>query len=103
MIRFETRLSRAALTLGIVACLAMPAGTAAGETTKVGDYTCKEIMIVSGTDRDIAIAFLQGYVVGTRGESFDPDAIGAAADTFIDQCLDNPTAKALDVLQKAYK
>jgi len=54
---------RRAVSLAAFAGLAFAAGAFASEptTTKdLGDYSCKEIMRLSGEDRDIAVALAHG-------------------------------------------
>ena len=53
------------------------------------------------TSREIAIAFLHGYLLGKSGNSkFDVDVLENQTNTFIEQCLDNPQSKAVDVMMK---
>jgi hypothetical protein len=53
-------------------------------------------MRLSGNDRDIAIAFAHGYVLGKKGTTqYDVDALAQITDRFIDYCLDHPADKAL--------
>jgi len=69
---------------------------------EVASYQCRDVMRMSGKDRDIALAFLHGYVLGTKGEtSFDPEALRAATDLFIEYCLSNPDDVALDAMREA--
>ena len=61
----------------------------------IEQYSCKDVMRDSGANRDVAIAFLHGYLLGKSGSSkFNLDKIRAQTDAFIDRCLDNPTEKA---------
>jgi hypothetical protein len=67
----------------------------------VEQYTCKDIMRESGRNRDVAIAFLHGYLVGKSGTSkFNLETLTKQSNAFIEQCLDNPNAKAEDVMVK---
>jgi len=67
----------------------------------VEQYTCKDVMRESGGNRDVAIAFLHGYLVGKSGVSkFNLETLRKQTDSFIDQCLDNPNAKAEDIMMK---
>jgi hypothetical protein len=67
----------------------------------VDKYTCKEIMRESGSDRDAAIAFIHGYLVGKGGSpTFNVETLEKQTDAFVDRCLDNPNEKALDVMMK---
>ena len=71
-----------------------------GERT-VEQYACKDVMRESGSDRDVAIAFLHGFLVGKSGASkFNIDTLRKQSDLFIDRCLENPNEKALDAMVK---
>ena len=71
------------------------------ETRNVEQYTCKDVMRERGSDRDVAIAFLHGFLLGKSGSStFDRAALHKQTRDFIDQCLDNPGEKAVDVMSK---
>ena len=46
----------------------------------------------------------RGYLLGKKGTTeFDTEKMSEATDKFIEYCLDNPTAKALDVMGKFIK
>jgi|SRR5215831_6534811 len=67
----------------------------------VEQYLCKDVIRESGANRDVAIAFLHGYILGKSGSSkFDLEALHKQTDSFIEQCLDNPAQKAVDVMAK---
>jgi len=64
-------------------------------------FTCKDVMRQPNTSREIAIAFLHGYLLGKSGNSkFNVDVLENQTNTFIEQCLDNPQSKAVDVMMK---
>jgi hypothetical protein len=78
---------------------------AAGETGQVDrtieQYTCKDIIREAGSDRDVAIAFLHGYLLGKSGTSkFNIETLEKQTDAFIERCLDNPQEKAQDAMLK---
>ena len=82
----------------------LSAGTfaAANEMEDVEKYTCKQIMRLDGNDREGAIAFLHGYLIGqSKSSSFGPEKKSEATDKFTDTCLDNPSRKAVDVLRSS--
>jgi hypothetical protein len=95
------------LLAGAVACtmavgLATNANAQDSTMRKVSDYTCKDVMRDSGEGRDIAIAFMHGYLVGKAGATeFDLQLLAKQSDAFIEYCLDNPTAEAMDAMIKA--
>ena len=65
----------------------------------IEQFACKDVMRDSGTNRDVAIAFLHGYLVGKSGSSkFNLEALKKQSDLFIDRCLDNPGEKAVDAM-----
>jgi HdeA/HdeB family len=83
--------------------------TATGHAQQTGDRTieqfaCKDVMRDSGSNRDVAIAFLHGYLVGKSGSSkFNIETLKKQSDQFIDRCLDNPSEKAVDAMSKVKK
>lgn len=67
----------------------------------VEQYTCKDVMREFGADRDVAIAFLHGFLLGKSGGStFNLEFLHKQTNDFIERCLDNPGEKALDVMSK---
>jgi hypothetical protein len=69
---------------------------------EIESYACRDVMRMSGRDRDIAIAFLHGYVLGESGKTaFDAEQLRAATDLFIEDCLSNPDDVALDAMLRA--
>jgi hypothetical protein len=66
---------------------------------KIEQYTCKDIMRESGSNREVAIAFLHGYLLGKSGSSkFNLDTLLKQTDEFVDRCLDNPKERAVDMM-----
>ena len=64
-------------------------------------FTCKDIMLESGANRDVVIAFLHGFLLGKSGSSkFNLDALHKQTDDLIERCLDNPGEKAVDAATK---
>jgi hypothetical protein len=67
----------------------------------VEEYTCKEIIRESGPNRDTAIAFLHGFLLGKSDSSkINIETLTKQTDAFIDKCLDNPNEKAMAVMLK---
>lgn len=63
----------------------------------IEQFACKDMIRDSGSNREVAIAFLHGYLLGKSGNSkFNLDSLKQETDLFIDRCLDNPNEKALD-------
>jgi hypothetical protein len=73
----------------------------ATEERAVENYSCKEIMRENGVNRNTAIAFLHGFLLGQSNSSkFSVETLTKQTDAFVDQCLDNPAAKAVEVMAK---
>jgi hypothetical protein len=67
----------------------------------VEQYLCKDVMRDSGANRDVAIAFLHGFLLGKSGNSkFNLDAVRKQSDDFVEFCLSHPDEKAVDVMAK---
>ena len=65
---------------------------------------CKEVMILTGEDREIAIALAHGYMLGKKNTTrYVPEVLGVATDNFMDYCLDHPADNALVVFEKFTK
>ena len=80
---------------------AAPAWTQDSKERTVEQYTCKDVMRDSGANRDVAIAFLHGFLLGKSGSSkFNLDVLRQQSDAFIERCLDNPAEKAVDAAAK---
>lgn len=80
---------------------AMSGSALASDERDFATQTCKEVMRLSGSDRDISIAFAHGYVLGRKGTTrYDVDALAQVTDRFIDYCLDHPAENALQSFEK---
>jgi HdeA/HdeB family protein len=65
----------------------------------IDQYACKDIVRESGSLREVAIAFLHGYVLGKSGNAqFNLNTLMKQTDTFLDQCIENPNKKAIEVM-----
>ena len=83
-----------ALTLG-------PASAQQDTSRTIEQYTCKDVMRENGANRDVAIAFLHGYLLGKSGISkFNLDTLHKQTNEFIERCLDNPGDKAVEVMSR---
>ena len=91
------------LTLVAVLLAPAPAGAQTKDRT-VDQYLCKDVMRESGADRDVAIAFLHGFLLGKTGKSeFNVDTLRKQSDEFIEMCLQRPNDKAIDVMTAVKK
>jgi len=80
------------------------AGASNEESKSINDYLCKDILRASGNDRDIAIAFMHGYLMGKSGEHvINKPRLSKATDDFIEACLGDANSKAITTLKKQIK
>lgn len=87
----------AVLSLGGTAVIA----DEASETKNLNDYMCKDLMLLSGEDRDIALAFLHGLRLGEKKTTqYVTEELAEATDKYMDYCLDNPRENALAAFRK---
>jgi len=98
-------IARKATLLGSLVLLLAPAfSPAAAQDAKdraVEQFLCKDVVRESGVDRDVAIAFLHGFLLGkSGGAKFNLDALHKQSNDFIERCLDNPGERALDAMSK---
>lgn len=65
----------------------------------IEQYECKDVVRESGVNRDVAIAFLHGFLLGKSGGSkFNLEALHKQTEAFLDRCIYNPTEKAVDAM-----
>jgi len=89
------------LGAGVICVMLGFAPAHAQDTRTVEQYTCKDILREHGSNRDVAIAFLHGFLLGkSGGSSFQVEALAKQTDEFIDRCIDTPQEKAVTVMMK---
>jgi hypothetical protein len=94
-------MNKAHLLIAAALLLAPAAAVAQDKSRTVEQYSCKNVMRETGADRDVAIAFLHGFILGKSGNSrFDLDLLRKQSNDFIERCLDTPGERALDVMTK---
>jgi hypothetical protein len=77
---------------------------ALAQERQVEQYQCKDVMRDSGAARDVALAFLHGYLLGKSGSaSFNLEAIRKQNEAFVERCLMAPTDRAVDVMAAVRK
>ena len=85
----------------VLVCLAMlkPVNAQDSSDRTVDQYQCKDVMRDSGVNRDVAIAFLHGFLLGKSGRAnFNLDAMHKQTDAFVERCLNSPSEKAVDAM-----
>jgi HdeA/HdeB family len=96
---------RAAVILAAgLCCWTAPATAQTATDRTVELFTCKDVMREPNTSREVAIAFLHGWLLGKSGGSkFNVEVLEKQTSAFIEDCLDNPQSKAADVMAKLKK
>lgn len=70
----------------------------------VDQLICKDITRRSGPSREVAIAFVHGYLLGKSGATkFNVTKLAKQTNLFIERCLDNPNEKVIDAISKVQK
>jgi len=70
----------------------------------IQQYACKDVVRESGSNREVAIAFLHGYLLGKSGNAqFNLNDLLKQTDAFLDRCIENPNDKAIDVMAAVKK
>ena len=101
----EPSIKLGTLAIMLAGGLAVSSAQAQGQPDRtVEQFKCKDVMREPDQNREVAIAFLHGFLLGKSGDSkFNVEILEKQTDAFIDQCLDNPQAKAEDVMLKLKK
>ena len=67
-------------------------------------YLCKDVMRMSGDERDLTLSFMHGYFLGKKAATeYVVGTLGKASDDFIEYCLDHPNDIALEAMGKFLK
>jgi len=70
----------------------------------IEQFACKDVMRETNASREIAIAFLLGWLLGTSGATkFNVEVLEKQTNASIEECLDSPQSKASDVMAKIRK
>lgn len=102
MIRNTTKIYSCVAAIAAVAFLA-PCGAFAQNASdrSLDQFTCKQVMREGPAVRETSIAFMHGYLLGkSNSVKFNIETLLKHTDSFIDACLDNPNAKAIDIMAK---
>jgi hypothetical protein len=70
----------------------------------LSEFLCKDVMRLSGSERENALALIHGYRLGKMNTTqYEIENLSDLTDRFIDYCLDNPNDKALASFEKLGK
>ena len=89
------------LFIGLVIMLGFVGIVSASEedSKNINDILCKDVLRTSGNDRDIAMAFMHGYLLGKSGKDvINRPKLYKASDDFIEACLNDTNSKAITTL-----
>ena len=96
-----------AITLVAAAAIAVAAlsGASAQDENlilQMGEFTCKDMLIRSGFERDFTVAYMHGFMSGKMNETeFDVAKLTAATDAVLEYCIQNPDATILSAFEQA--
>ena len=101
MLKRKIVLMAAAISLSLVAFSGVVSAEEMKADNNLNDFSCKDVMVFTIDNREVAIAFMHGYFLGKQGKmTFNTDELAKRTDQFMDYCLDNPTAKAIDSMAR---
>ena len=104
MKEFPMKTKRKAILTAALVCLAVPAFAQDNKDRTIDQYKCRDVMREAGANRDIAIAFLHGFLLGKSGsQNFNLDTLHTQTENFIEHCLSNPDSKAVDSMTAVKK
>jgi hypothetical protein len=96
-------MSRALSALVIIVAIvpAWHSARAQNEIT-IERYSCREILREAGPERDIAVAFIHGYILGKAGAAkVDVEGLRKQTRSFIEGCIDSPQASAIETMSRS--
>lgn len=94
----------AAILAAVLVWTVEPAPAQDNLNRTIDQYRCRDVMREAGSNRDVAIAFLHGYLLGRSGsQSFNLDALHKQTEAFVEHCLSNPDGKAVDSMTAVKK
>jgi hypothetical protein len=101
----ERSIQLGTLTMVLAGTLAVCSAHAQSQPDRaIEQFTCKDVMREPDQNREVAIAFLHGFLLGRSGDSkFNVETLEKQTDAFVNECLDNPQARAEEVMLKLKK
>ena len=96
------------LTAAVTSALFVGGSAALAEESSnkkdLSEFLCKDVMRLSGSERENALALVHGYRLGKMNTTqYEIETLSDLTDRFIDYCLDNPNDKALASFEKLGK
>ena len=101
---YKVNTRRTFALIAVLASWALPATAQDNLNRTIEQYKCRDVMRESGANRDIAIAFLHGFLLGKSGsQNFNLDTLHKQTEAFVEHCLSNPDGKAVDSMTAVKK
>jgi hypothetical protein len=92
------------LVLFAAVAITSTADAQTGAERSIEQYVCMDVMRDAGAGREVAVAFLHGYLLGKSGDAkFNLEVLARQTDAFIERCLSNPTEKAIEAMMTVKK
>jgi len=96
-------------TRTLLAAVAISAATSGGAfaqdqnlTLQMNEFTCKDMLIRSGFERDFTMAYMHGFMSGKVNETeFDVEKLTRATDAVLEYCISKPDATILSAFEEA--
>ena len=97
---------RAVAAVSLVASAMTPNGAIAHEVDNIvlqmEEFTCRDMLVRSGFERDFTVAYMHGFMSGKLNETtFDANKLTAATDSVLDYCISNPDAAIMEAFEQA--
>ncbi|SDJ53723.1 HdeA/HdeB family chaperone [Aliiruegeria lutimaris] len=69
---------------------------------QVGEFTCRDLLMRGGEERDFVLVFMHGFMSGKMNEmTFDTEALTEATDAVVESCIGNPDQPLLAAFEAA--
>ncbi len=97
---------KAGLALSLAFFAPAPFGAIAQEADNIvlqmEEFTCRDILVRSGFERDFTIAYMHGFMSGKLNETtFDANKLTLATDAVLDYCISNPGEALMTAFEEA--
>lgn len=72
-----------------------------GVERDLADLECRDVMLFSGSDRDITVMALHAFLMGKAGTSkYSVEKLARSTDSFLEYCIENPGKNAIGAMQQ---
>jgi hypothetical protein len=91
-----------AAALALTGGVASAQDSAVADTLQIDQYSCRDLLELSGDERDFVLVFMHGFMSGKLGElTFDTMKLADATDEVVSACIDNPDGMLLAAFEAA--